>query len=79
MVHQARTSFWNEKLNTFSTPPGFFHKIFGGGDLLSRTIFWSPLGTASDGGLTSGLESDHMRGDLEKLSAEAKNAPLQQN
>ena len=45
----------------------FFHKIFGGeGGLLS--------GTKSDGaGAVSGTESDG--GNLEKLSAEARNSP----
>ena len=49
---------------------GFFHKIFGdGGDLLSGMIFAPHRGWSQ------------MRGDLEKLSAEAKYAPLvlQQN
>ena len=58
---------------------GFFHKIFGGG-LAFGDDFWSPSGTERQsqmGELTSGMESDE--GDMEKLSAEAKNAPQQQN
>ena len=58
----------------------FFHKTFGGG---GGTCFWGqylvPIGDRDrwGEGLALGMESDE--GDLEKLSAEAKNASLQQN
>ena len=54
---------------------GFFHKIFGGG-LAFGDDFSVPVGDGvrrGEGGLTPGMESDE--GDLEKLSAKAKNAP----
>ena len=46
-----------------------FHIIFGGGLAFEDGVRW--------GGLMLGTKSDE--GDLDKLSAEAKNGPLQQN
>ena len=54
---------------------GFFHKIVGGGvDLLSGMIFDPRPGRSQMWG-DSCRGWSQMRGDLEKLSTEAKNAP----
>ena len=52
----------------------FFHKIFGEGDSLSGMIFGPRRGRSQMGG-TSHRGQGQMREDLEKLSAETKNAP----
>ena len=61
-------------IESYMYSSGFFFTKFLVGGLAFRAIFdprwgWSQM----EGGLTSGMESDE--GDLEKLSAEAKNAP----
>ena len=63
-------------LHTTCVYTGYFHKIFGGGggDLLLGMIFGPRWGQSQIGG-TSHLGRSQMRGHLEKLSAEAKNAP----
>ena len=57
-------------------PSGVFHKIFGGGGLAFGDDFRSPSGAESDGGgLMSRTDRVRWGGNLEKLSAEAKNYP----
>ena len=66
------------QVSAMKTQTFFFTKfLVGGGDLLSGTIFGPHRGWSQMGGLASGTEADE--GDLKILSAEAKNAPLQQN
>ena len=56
---------------------GFFHKIFGGGPCF-QGLFSVPIKDGVRSG-DSRWGRSQMRGDLEKLSAETKNVPLQQN
>ena len=56
---------------------GCFHKIFGGGTCFRGTIFGPRQGRVK--WIDSCRGQGQMRGDLEKLSVEAKNALLQQN
>ena len=72
---QSQTGSGNYSSRVPIIPQGFSQNFWwGGGDLLSGTIFGPHWDRVRWGRLASGTESDE--GGLEKISAEAKNTPL---